>query len=381
MSRKTILKRRTYRSQRGALGTLLFLAGIFILLLFAIIAVDISHFVSANAELQCAADAAALMGAYDLQWNSTGANTSAADADARFMVQNSIADHYRPSGISIPSASVNVAFSSRNGGTNNAITVTLNPPMASMFAPFIGNLSTLVGVSATAQQVPILTAPAPPWFLNTSVQGGPSAPAPLPSPSPAPPTTFPSNAYVTFTDSTKSNPSNPSDSKSIAVKLTPPILPTYWVDLGISNLSTAKPNPVGVKQILQCRGYCDSGGCNTVNPVIVNGSQINANHGSYNSNVSRPWEPSENQPLWTNGDVVVLPVTTGADPSPVTSIYLVKLTGPFVPNSWQNGQGVFGEMQVQFVGHAENIPGVVVMDPSTGNNFTNVGATVAVLVK
>lgn len=376
MSRRTHLKRRIYRSQRGALGTLLFLFGIFILLLFAIIAVDISHFVSANAELQSAADAAALMGAYDLQWTSTGTDTAAADADAKFMVQNSIADHYRPTGISIPTASVNVAFSSRNGGTNNAITVTLNPPMVSMFAPFIGNLSTLVGVSATAQQVPILTAPAPPWYLNTSDQGGPQSPSPLPSPAPAPPTTFPSNAYLTFADPTKNGVGNPHKA--------PPILPTYWVDLGLSDLSTAQPNPVGVKQVLQCRGYCDTSGCNTVNPVVVNGSQMVANHGSYNSAQSRPWSTNpapSNQALWTNGDVVVLPVTTGPDPSPVTSIYLVKLTGPFVPNSWQNGQGVFGELQVQFVGHAENIPGVVVMDPSTGNNFTNVGATVAVLVK
>ncbi len=380
MSRKLIWKRRGYRSQRGALGTLLFLFGIFILLLFAIIAIDISHFVSANAELQSAADAAALMGVYNLQWNSTGANTAAADADARFMAQNSFADRYSPGGLNIPSGSVSVSFSSLNGGTNNAVTVRINPPMLNMFAPFIGNLSTLVGVSATAEQLPIQTAPAPPWFLNTSVQGGPSAPAPLPSPAPAPPTTFPTNAYVTFTDSTKSSPSDPNDPKSIAVQLTPPILPTYWVDMGISNLSSAQPNPVGVKKILQCRGYCDNGSCNTVNPIVINGSQINANHGSYNSNNSRPWA-SDNQALWTNGDVVVLPVTSGNDPSAVTSIYLVKLTGPFVPNSWKNGQGVFGEMGIQFIGHAENIPGVVVMDPSTGSNFTNVGATVGVLVK
>jgi Flp pilus assembly protein TadG len=371
MSRKLIWKRRGYRSQRGALGTLLFLFGIFILLLFAIIAIDISHFVSANAELQSAADAAALMGVYNLQWNSTGANTAAADADARFMAQNSFADRYSPGGLNIPSGSVSVSFSSLNGGTNNAVTVRINPPMLNMFAPFIGNLSTLVGVSATAEQLPIQTAPAPPWFLNTSAQGGPTSPAPLPSPAPAPPTTFPANAYVTFADSS-SNHGN--------AHKAPPILPTYWVDMGISDLSNANPNPVGVKKVLQCRGYCDSGSCNTVNPIVINGSQINANHGSYNSANSRPWA-SDNQALWTNGDVVVLPVTTGSDPSPVTSIYLVKLTGPFVPNSWQNGQGVFGEMQIQFVGHAENIAGVVAMDPTTGSNFTNVGATVGVLVK
>ncbi len=371
MSRKSNWRRRGYRSQRGALGTLLFLFGIFILLLFAIIAIDISHFVSANAELQSAADAAALMGVYNLQWNSTGANTSAADADARFMAQNSFADRYSPGGLNIPAGSVSVLFSSLNGGTNNAITVRINPPMLNMFAPFIGNLSTVVGVSATAEQLPILTAPAPPWFLNTSAQGGPNSPAPLPSPAPAPPTTFPTNAYVTFADST-SNHGN--------AHKAPPILPTYWVDMGISNLSTAQPNPVGVKKVLTCRGACDSGACNTVNPIVINGSQINANHGSYNSANSRPWAPA-NQVLWTNGDVVILPVTTGSDPSPVTSIYLVKLTGPFVPNSWQNGQGVFGEMGIQFIGHAENIPGVVVMDPTTGSNFTNVGATVGVLVK
>jgi hypothetical protein len=362
---------RLKRSPRGALGSLLFLFGIFITLLFAIIAVDIAHFVSANAEMQCAADAAAMMGCYDLQWNSTAANMTSATTDARYMATRSFADYYSPSGISIPSASVNVSFSSLNGGTNNAITVSMNPPIAFMFAPFIGNFNRLVGVSATAERLPISTAPAPPWYLETSAQAGPNAPSPLPSPSPAPPTTFPTNAYITFYDGYPVK--NPSQNRA---SIAPPILPTYWVDLGLSNLSTAQPNPVGVASVIKCMGQCvQSTSCNTSNPVAINASEIAANHGSYNSSKTRPWE---NTGDWTNGKNVILPVSTNGG---VVSVYVVKLTGPFVPNSGRNGQGVFGEFGVQFVGSADNIPGVTVMNPMQGATYQNVGATVAALVK
>ena len=163
--RKVRSKRsKALRSRSGALGSLLFLFGIFITLLFAIIAIDIAHFVSANAELQCACDSAALMGAYDLQWNSTATNMTNATADAKFMAQKSFADYYNPSGVNIPTSSVTVSYSSLNGGTNNAITVKMNPPIVFMFAPFIGNFNNLVGVSATAERLPISTTPAPPWL-------------------------------------------------------------------------------------------------------------------------------------------------------------------------------------------------------------------------
>ena len=364
--RKVRSKRsKALRSRSGALGSLLFLFGIFITLLFAIIAIDIAHFVSANAELQCACDSAALMGAYDLQWNSTATNMTNATADAKFMAQKSFADYYNPSGVNIPTSSVTVSYSSLNGGTNNAITVKMNPPIVFMFAPFIGNFNNLVGVSATAERLPISTTPAPPWYLETADQSGPNDPAPLPSPAPAPPTTFPTNAYITFADSSKPG-----------AKIAPPILPTYWVDMGLSNLSTAKTNPVGVAQVLKCLGQCVTNtACNTTNPIVINGSIINANHGSYNSNVSNP---DGNSDVWTNGQNVILPVTSNGG---VVSVYVVKLTGPYVPNSFQNGQGVFGEFGVQFVGSADNIPGVTVMDPSQGAVYQNVGATVAALVK
>lgn len=362
---------RLNRSPRGALGSLVFLFGIFITLLFAIIAVDIAHFVSANAEMQCAADAAAMMGCYDLQWNSTAANMTSATADARYMATRSFADYYSPTGINIPSASVNVSYSSLNGGTNNAITVTMNPPIAFLFAPFIGNFNRLVGVSATAERLPISTAPAPPWFLGTDFQSGPDpqkTPSTLPSPSPAPPTTFPTNGYITFIDSDKL--------KQPGVKNEPPILPTYWVDMGLSNLSNAKTNPPGVASVIKCMGQCvTSTSCNTTNPVVIGESHIIANHGSYNSNVSNP---AGNSAEWTNGKNVILPVTTDGN---VVSVYVVKLTGPYVPNSYTHGQGVFGEFGVQFVGSADNIPGVTVMSPMQGATYQNVGATVAALVK
>ncbi len=358
-------KGRFLRSRRGAFATLLFLFGIFIALLFAIIAVDISHFVSANAELQSAVDSAALMGAYNLQWNSTADNMTSAAADARIMAQRSIADLYNPSGVAIPSGSITVNFSSLNGGSNNAITVNLNPPILFMFAPFIGNMGLPVGVSATAERLPVSTGPAPPWFLETSKQSGPDSPSPLPLPAPAPPQTFPTSAYVTFVDSSKPGAKN-----------APPILPTYWVDMGLSNLSNAHTNPVGVAQVLRCMGQCVTGtSCNTTNPVVIDGSIIHANHGSYDSNVSNP---DSNSDIWTNGKSVILPVTTGGN---VTSIYVVKLTGPYVPNSFTKGQGVFGEFGIQFVGNADTIAGVTVMDPTGGVVYHDVGATVAVLVK
>ena len=123
-------------------------------------------------------------------------------------------------------------------------------------------------------------------------------------------------------------------------------------------------------------GQCvQSSSCNTSNPIAINASEINANHGSYNSSLTRPFD---NTGDWTNGKNVILPVSSGGS---IISVYVVKLTGPYVPNSGQNGQGVFGEFQVQFVGSADNIAGVTAMDPTTGTTFSNVGATIAVLVK
>jgi len=52
-----------------------------------------------------------------------------------------------------------------------------------------------------------------------------------------------------------------------------------------------------------------------------------------------------------------------------------------VKNSFRNGQGVFGEFGIQFVGSADTLPGVTAMDTGPGNFYTNVGATIAVLIK
>ena len=353
------------RSARGMVGVMLLLVALMIVLLFSSIAVDIAHFSAAGAELQCAADSAAMMGAYDLQWQSTGSDMSKATIDAQYMAQHAAADVYNPGGNPFPANSVTVTFSSLNGGINNAVTVSIVPPVLLLFAPLLGAATQYVGVSATAERVPVLGGPAPPWFLETTVQMGPTSPAPLPSPSPGPPTTFPSNGYVTFADPSQTT-----------VGLAPPVIPTYWVDMGLSNLSTAQPNPNGVQQLLQCLGHCvANSGCNTTNPIIVNGSTIYANHGSYNSNVSNP---SGNVSSWIDGRVTILPITTAGR---VVGLYVVKLTGPYVKNSSRNGQGVFGEFGIQFIGSADALPGVTAMDASPGNVYTNVGATIAVLVQ
>jgi len=360
------MKKRVNKSRResGFVGVMLLLVALMIVLLFSIIAVDVAHFSAAGAELQCAADSAAMMGAYDLQWQSTGTDIFKATMDAQYMAQHAAADVYSPGGNPFPANSVTVSFSSLNGGTNNAVTVSITPPVMMLFTPLLGTATQYVGVSATAERVPVLGGPAPPWFLETTAQVGPSSPPPLPSPSPAPPTTFPTNGYITFADDTASS-----------VGLAPPITPTYWVDMGLSNLSTAQPNPSGVQQVLQCLGHCvTNSSCNTTNPIVVNGSIIYANHGAYNSNVSNP---SGNASSWTDGRVTILPITTAGN---VVGLYVVKLTGPYVKNSSRNGQGVFGEFGIQFVGSADTLPGVTAMDTGPGNVYTNVGATIAVLV-
>lgn len=360
---------RAYRSH-GGLTSVIFLIGIFMVLLFACIGVDVAHFVSASTELQSVADASALAGCYELTWNSSAANMSAATAAAQNMAAQSNADLYSSAGIPIPPASVNVSFSSRNGGTNNTITVSVNPPVAFLFAPFIGAGGSLVGATASAQQLPLLAAQSPPWYLETTVQNGPG-PKPgggtpnLPSPAPPPPTTFPSSAYVTFFDSTKSFPN-----------MEPPILPTHWVEYGISDLSTALPNPVGTRALIDCMGVCNNqGSCTKSNPIVIGGAHINSNHGSYNSAISNPQGA---QASWTNGSVTLLPITTNGD---VVGVYTVKLTGPMVPNSFKNGQGVFGEFQIEFIGSANNVPGAVAADPTSGTVFNNVGSTLAQLVQ
>jgi len=357
--------RSALRRQNGAMGAVLFLVGLLITLLFACIAADIAHFVAASTEMQSVVDAAAMSGAYDLQWNSTTTNMDQARFDARYMAQHAAADIYNPSTNMLPTSAIDVSFSSLNGGTNNAITVSISPPILFFFGSIIGNPGAIVGVSATAERLPVLGAPAPPWFLETTAQLGPDSPPPLPSPAPQPPTTFPTSAYLTFADSSQPG-----------AGLAPPILPTYWVDMGLSNLSTAQANSVGIQQVIHCAGRCVTNtACNTTNPIIINGSTITANHGSYNSNVSNP---NGNADWWTNGSTVMLPITTNGN---VVGLYAVKLTGPFVPKSYRNGQGVFGEFGVEFVGAADTLPGVTAMDPAPGNIYTNVGTTIAVLVK
>lgn len=347
------------------MASIIFLLGIFMILLFACIGVDVAHFVSASTEMQTVADAAAMAGCYELTWASSAAQMTAATAAAQNMVAKSNADLYSSSGIQIPLASVSVSFQSLNGGTNNAITVTVNPPVAFLFAPFIGAGGKLAGGIATAEQLPVLAAPSPPWFLETTTQGGPDKPPPLPQAAPPAPTTFPTSAYVTFTD-LQTGPNS----------IAPPILPTYWIDIGISNLSDVNPNPNGVAQLIKCLGICqDTGTCQKKNPIVINGSTIEANHGAYNASVSNP---DENHGDWTGGDTTILPITENGN---VVGIYTVRLKGPFVPGSAKKGQGVYGELQVEFIGSASGVPGVVTLDPTTGGVFNNVGSTVAQLIK
>ncbi|HEY9757124.1 MAG TPA: pilus assembly protein TadG-related protein [Oculatellaceae cyanobacterium] len=367
-------KIKSLRRNTGTLSSLIFLAGIGIVLLMGCIAVDVPHFVSANTELQNVADAAALMAAYDLEWTSSAADMSAARNDAAYMVQHSCADLYNTT-LNIPfSASSQVTFSSRNGGTNNAVTVTLSPPGFYLFAPFVIGLSPGNGATATAERLPIVSGPTPPWYLGATsqFQGGPTCPSPLPqSPVPSPPTSLPVSAHVTFIDSSK-----------IGVQcagVVPPILPTYFVDMGLSSLSNApSPNPHFIGLMEPCNGGCASGPCPYTNPQVIGSSTVTAVHGALNA---APSNIPSNVSYWTNGNTVLLPVTDASQN--VTSFYAVKLTGPYVPGSFQNGQGVFGELGVQFVGAGDTIAGVTVADPSTGATYSpGPGApTVAALVQ
>ncbi|HEY9785339.1 MAG TPA: pilus assembly protein TadG-related protein [Candidatus Obscuribacterales bacterium] len=357
------------------MASMLMLFAVFIILLFACIGVDIAHFVSANIELQNVADAAAYAGVMELAWNVPGGDPriTAAQNAARTMAQRSYADIYGP-GLNIPSGSINPQVISLNGGTNNAIRVTVNPPMAFLFAPFmIGNAGgSLVGASATAEQLPILTVPSPPWFLDPGCQGGPVVPnPPLPVAAPPPPTTFPTNAYVTFVDCSKLGPSP-------GPKLAPTKLPCYWVDYGLSNASTYKSNPVGVAKAIQCMGICKTGDptCDGVNPITAGVSIINSNHGALNSAKSSPDDRSAD---WTGQQHTILPIAT--DGGVVTGFYSVILTGPYEPGTYNNGQGVFGEFGITFLGSANGIPGVIVSDPTSGSVLTPMGSTLAQLVK
>jgi hypothetical protein len=366
---REICKHKRARRQRGALGSVILLFGIGIALLFACIAVDISHFASASTEMQSVVDAAALEACYDLQWKSVAADMAKATTDAKYMVQQGSADIYSPSGISIPTNSVAVNFSSLNGGVNNACTVSMNLPIAYIFAPYIigvvNGSENVVGVSATAEQLPIAVGPAPPWFLETNAQLGPDCPSPLPSPAPAPPVTFPSTTYVTF-----------NSVMGGCAKQAPPILPTYWVDMGLSDLSNAQSNPNGIRSVINCFGECVNGsGCSATNPIQIGVSEITAVHGAYNSSIS---DPKGNLATWAGGKTVLLPVTTNGL---VTGVYTVQLTGPYVANSSFQGQGVFGEFQVKFLGQSNTVPGVTVFDPTQGGVYANVGSTVATLIK
>lgn len=369
------------------------LLSIFVILLFSCIGVDIAHFVSANIELQNAADACAMAGCYELSWVSTGAQVTAATNAAQTMGTKCYADLYSPAGVAIPTAFVNVTIFSSNGGTDNTIRCNVNPPIGFLIAPFMigAQGGSIAGATATAEQLPILSVPAPPWFMNTdaSIQDGPSGctvakngydsgVAPF-VPIDGPPTTFPSTKYVTFIDD------QPCKSNSVL----PTQWPTYWVYYGISNLANVQPNPPGIAAAIKCLGICTqtSGTCTKVNPVVINGSQMASNHGSMSSAVSNPESMSQpkntTETGWSgnpDGSSVntVLPITDSANN--VIGVYAVKLYEDMVPNTYKNGQGVYGEFKVEFLSNANTVPGVTVFAPTNGV-FNNVGSTVAQLIK
>jgi Flp pilus assembly protein TadG len=141
-------RRLKYRSQKGAMGTVLFLLVIQICFVAAALSVDIAHQISVRAELQAATDAAAMAGEEVLLAQSS-ASSSAATAAALSICNANYCDG-KP--LSANSKAVINTTISQTGGSPSLPTlkVSASVPAVNMFGILLGHGSDTLNVSSTA---------------------------------------------------------------------------------------------------------------------------------------------------------------------------------------------------------------------------------------
>jgi len=161
-------KRKTIRSESGVLGMILFLAVVTITLGVASFAYDISHNILVRSQLQSAADAAALAGAYDLCFSGgSGAVTTSAAAASSYSATaaldaTALAEANNADGSAITASQITVSpcqYSSTGNTPPNGysssfyMTVNVQKKVVNLFASLYGH--TYDTISATAVAGPI----------------------------------------------------------------------------------------------------------------------------------------------------------------------------------------------------------------------------------
>jgi len=351
------------RNPNGVMGSLLMVLGIFGCLLFACLAVDVAHYSARQAEMQKQVDAGAVLGCYDLSWNSTRSQVNNADSD----VVNAL---IAPMKSEWKSETCSVNEFSCAGGSNNGITVVADDTVSWIFAPILckcglGNIH----VSATAAQMPILMGSCPPWVLDLNPANQPGkgtvgwAGA---SPPQLQPTWQPPIVNLVFVDPSRAN--SP-----------PPVKPYVAVNMAVDSPSGIAANATGAATILQWVSTNGRGG-GSRQLVTVNDALNPCDHSTYDSTFSA-W-----QNLWSSGKLVVLlpVIDSRISGNKVIGFEIVQLTGPMLPGSYSSGAGPFGEWQAQILnstpGYTTYLPDMKAR-PHDGTYDGYSAGTVATLIR
>jgi len=388
------------RNQSGVIGTLLLLIGLFLCFLFGSIAADVAHYSDSCGELQNIADSAALAGAGDLSFRSTGTQVDLARAAVLAAVARSTGAGYKgekvtsgngygintpgasgviggtvPTGVqpappgSIPQADVNIKIIDFGGGVKNAteVTITVNLPTVYFFAPLLASLTGPAGkqkesggsiqVTAEAARLPIAGAGAPPWLvdLNPAQQPGNGTSSWFQGS----PSVLPATVNLVFT------------SPSVPISTPPPVTPYVAVNMAVDSTSAVPASSTGFTSVMQW--ITGAGGTQQVESL--NDSLTLCDPPTYNIGFNA-W-----QSFWTSSNqVVALPVINSAvSGTKLIQFDIVSLTGPMVPNSYLPSTGVYGEWQAIVVGGG--YAPLVRAKPHNGDYAGYYGASIATLVK
>jgi hypothetical protein len=388
------------RNQSGVIGTMLLLMGLFLCFLFGSIAADVAHYSDACGELQNIADSAALAGAGDLSFRSTGTQVDLARAAVLATVARSSGAGYKGESItsgngyqsnimnasgvpggnvptgpqpappgSIPQADINIKVKNFGGGVKNAteVTITVNLPTVYFFAPLLASLTGPAGkqkdsggsvrVVAEAARLPIAGAGAPPWLvdLNPAQQPGNGTSSWFQGA----PSVLPATVNLVFT------------SPSAPITAPPPVTPYIAVNMAVDSNSALAATTVGFTSAMQW--ITGAGGAQEVE--TLNDTLTICDSPTYTTGFSA-W-----QSFWTSSNqVVALPVINSAvSGTKLIQFDIVSLTGPMVPNSYLPSTGVFGEWQAIIVGGG--YAPLVRAKPHNGDYASYYGASIATLVK
>ena len=365
--------KRPLRSQKGSIFIFIFLGVLVFTLFMSALAIDIDHFIAVQTQLQQAADAAALAGAHDLQWNNTSASDTAstyAMSDASSVLQANYVDGSQLTSSNFTNGTPSVISYGPAGDTYNAIKVSLSKPTYLMFAPLVAGAMGVsasggtvnVTASSTAASLPVKTGGILPLILSTNPGPVPGNPTP-----PAPPLTPNTLITIYFPKLNGSSPVNNYGG------LTPPggaPGPAYPA----SYASVNSPNPPDFETAFQNALAVSNGTGGTAN-VSMPGTVYAPTNGDYNSSNSSPASNASASAIWANGGTFLIPITSqnlgdNGSPYSVQGFAVAKIvpgSATFSGSYYDHGTGPYGYMNLQIINTYYNPVSVVNYSSSPGS--------------